>query len=182
MKRALIRKNWLGSIMFSVLFMIFTSVMAYAGEGRFVFSDLTATDKVTGLMWTRNANLTGKGASADKLVRGRIGKKDWKEAHNFIEQLNKEKYARYADWRLPSDKELATLIEYMKSLGIIKDCSAHLEKLGFYDVQADGFYWSSTTVIGDSGKSKVARMDYCSSGGHHFKNGKALIWPVRGGK
>lgn len=49
----------------------------------FTFSDLTAKDKETGLMWTKNASMDAM---------------NWDKANDFIHQLNEEKFAGYNDW------------------------------------------------------------------------------------
>lgn len=39
----------------------------------------------------------------------------WNDAHTYIQQLNAMRYGGYADWRLPTLEELASLLEPMKS-------------------------------------------------------------------
>jgi serine/threonine-protein kinase len=39
----------------------------------------------------------------------------WKDAHAYIQQLNTMRYGGYADWRLPTLEELASLLEPTKS-------------------------------------------------------------------
>jgi hypothetical protein len=58
--------------------------------------DGTVTDRATGLMWQQ-------GGSGDRF--------DFEEAKNYINQLNKEKFGGYNDWRLPTLEELISLIE-----------------------------------------------------------------------
>ncbi len=167
MKRDLVIKNRLGLIIFSVLLMIFTSVTLYAGEKRFVFSDLTATDKKTGLMWTRDAN---------------IAKKDmtWKDAFKFIEKLNKQKYAGYSDWRLPTKGELKTLVASTKSQGRDLVPSEVFTEIGFRNVQ-EHEYWSSST---DACCPTLAfYVDIDNDFAFTIGVDRALdVWPVRGGK
>jgi len=55
----------------------------------------TIFDFKTRLMWqTKGSNLV-----------------NWKEAKEYISQLNRQRYADYNNWRLPTVKELASLIE-----------------------------------------------------------------------
>jgi serine/threonine-protein kinase len=63
---------------------------------RFVLKgDLVVLDRETGLMWQR-------GASEDRYV--------WHDGFGYVEQLNKNIYAGFKDWRYPTKEELATLI------------------------------------------------------------------------
>ena len=43
--------------------------------------------------------------------RGNIDPMPWDQAHQYIEQLNKDKYATYDDWRLPTLEEAMSLVE-----------------------------------------------------------------------
>jgi hypothetical protein len=100
-------------------------------EDRFIFSDLTVFDKETKLMWTRDGNI------ADREMK-------WDDAFIFIEQLNEQEYAGYSDWRLPSIEELKTLVNFAKMQGYNKNINEFFNKIGFKNVEANG-YWSSTT-------------------------------------
>lgn len=61
-----------------------------------VNGDGTVTDRRTGLMWQ-------KGGSPEP--------KTWPQADDYVELLNKERFAGHADWRLPTVEELASLME-----------------------------------------------------------------------
>ncbi|MDX1741640.1 MAG: DUF1566 domain-containing protein, partial [Rhodothermales bacterium] len=66
---------------------------------------LTVYDEVTGLTWVRSPDTNGDGeleSPADKLT--------WEEAQSYPDVLNAAKYGGYDDWRLPSIKELFSLI------------------------------------------------------------------------
>jgi len=65
--------------------------------------DGTIMDKATGLMWQ-------KGGSSSSLVNF--------DAKKYIKQLNRQKFAGYFDWRLPTIEELASLLELKKTLGV----------------------------------------------------------------
>jgi hypothetical protein len=65
-------------------------------EQRFIGNnDGTVTDKLTGLMWTKNANLLN-------------GSGTWNNALKYIGGMNIEG-AGYKDWRLPNINELRSL-------------------------------------------------------------------------
>jgi hypothetical protein len=58
--------------------------------------DGTVTDRATGLMWQKD---------------GALIYTTWSDAKLYIERLNRERFAGYADWRLPTIEEFASLIE-----------------------------------------------------------------------
>lgn len=91
------------AFIFLVIILISAGV-ALAGEKRFIKNkDGTVTDTKTGLIWTRNANIAGKGMN-------------WHEAMDFISELNQKAYLGYNDWRLPEIEELETLTEQREGL------------------------------------------------------------------
>ncbi len=131
---------------------------------RFRFTDMTALDKKTGLMWTKDANM------ADKDM-------EWDDAVKFIEELNRGKYAGYSDWRLPAKDELVSFLSYPE----YKSGGAYYlilyKNFGFKNVQAYG-YWSSTTAAGDTAFAHDVFM--CGGGMNAFsKTFKFHVWPVR---
>jgi len=67
---------------------------------------LTVRDNVTGLMWQRSADRDGDGDidAADKLTAA--------QAQTYPGTLNAAGFAGYTDWRLPSIKELYSLIDF----------------------------------------------------------------------
>ncbi len=67
---------------------------------------LTVVDNVTGLAWTREADWDGDGGldAADKLT--------YAEAVAYVDTLNAAGYGGFNDWRLPSIKELYSVIDF----------------------------------------------------------------------
>jgi len=63
----------------------------------------TVTDRATGLMWQ-------KSGSQSSLDRNR--------ANTYINKLNKDQFAGYSDWRLPTIEEIASLIDRNKKNGV----------------------------------------------------------------
>ena len=57
--------------------------------------DGTVTDQATGLMWQRG---------------GSTGNLDRKGAKKYVQELNRQGFAGYSDWRLPTVEELASLL------------------------------------------------------------------------
>lgn len=126
-----------------LLAFLFLILTACAQRHSFVFLDQTALDQETGLVWAKHANLAGKPLY-------------WKGDDNvyaFIQKLNKENYAGYADWRVPTREEMIGLIDYAKSLGYEPAKFEtwpyrKLGQLGFLDVR-DYDYWTATRMSAD---------------------------------
>ena len=118
-------------------------------------NDDTVTDNLTNLMWTKVANLVNS-------------KMSWQDALDFITKINT---GNHTDWRLPSRKEIESLIVY-------NQCEPALSaKHPFIDVK--NYYWTSSIYA------------YCTSdvwvvgmyGGSVFAGSKSReghAWPVRG--
>jgi hypothetical protein len=67
--------------------------------------ELTVQDKVTGLTWQRSPNREGKNpVAADKLT--------FAQARALPETLNAARFGGFNDWRLPTIKEIYSLIEF----------------------------------------------------------------------
>jgi len=80
------------------------------------------TDNLTGLMWTKNANLPG-------------GYMTWQQAIDYANGLN---LCGYTDWRLPNRKQLHSLTDFSQFNPALP--SGH----PFLNVQSPN-YWSSTS-------------------------------------
>ena len=111
----------------------------------------TVTDRLSGLMWAKNANL----------LHGR-GK--WLEAKKFIMRLNAKEYCGYMDWRLPEVKDFRALIDYSRKNPVIPDHHPFL-----YPVS--GIYWSSEPNVQNSNyvwcvNMKNSRVDYYNKINH----------------
>ena len=96
---------------------------------RFEKTGLVLKDNRAGLMWTLNAFPTERQFT-------------WSGAGDGIDRVvNKERYAGFRDWRVPSREELESLVELAKEQG--SDAGAGFAALGFQNVQTDA-YWSSS--------------------------------------
>jgi hypothetical protein len=116
-------------------------------------------DRLTGLVWTRDAN------PAEFPL-------DWNEALAAVQRWNARRLAGHRDWRLPNRRELRSLISHQTRRPALP--AGH----PFANVFA-GWYWSSTTAAISPAHAWYVDMD----GGRMFYGGKDqsfLVWPVRG--
>ena len=99
-------------------------------------SDGTITDTRTGLMWLQDGDCLGDGTwnQTSPTVQERVA--DLNAGTSAATCANYT--ATYTDWRLPTVKELASLMNYSRP-----DIEAWLRTQGFTDVQ-DAEYWTST--------------------------------------
>ncbi len=116
-------------------------------------------DRLTGLAWTRNANIGTFPCT-------------WQESFEKIRKLNQEYYGGYSDWRLPNRNELRSLVSYQTKKPSLPDGNPFLNVFL-------GWYWSSTTAVINPAYAwslhlEGARMFYGR------KNQYQLFWPVRG--
>jgi hypothetical protein len=117
------------------------------------------TDNLTGLMWTRNANLP-------------TALQTWQQALDYANNLN---LCGFSDWRLPNRKELRSLIDYN-----LANNAASLNTLGFSNVQAND-YWSSSSYAGSPAYAWFASLGDGSVGARN-KTNSYYVWPVRAGQ
>lgn len=109
------------------------------------------SDNKTGLMWQDN--------SAAKYT-----KKDWKGAVDFCAELN---LAGHDDWRLPTIKELET---------VLGTSPRNMDmKKGFKNVGGSGYYWSSS--IDESNEEFAWMMNF--KRGYEYINYKTYERHIR---
>jgi len=130
-------------------------------DPRFTVNGDCVIDNLTGLMWAKNANLSG-------------GVRTWKGALDFVTSINAGTVlCGYQDWRLPNVNELESFLNPDEAT-----TAPWLIAQGFTNVQSY-YYWSSTTYYGtnyawfvDMGNGYV---DF------YTKAATAFLWPVRSG-
>ena len=126
---------------------------------RFGVAGDVVEDRLTGLVWPRNALL------AEFPL-------DWNEALAFIRDLNRQALYGQQDWRLPNRRELRSLMSYQTRLPALP------EDHPFENVFS-GWYWSSTTAALAPAHAWCVHME----GARMFYGGKDqyyMVWPVRG--
>ena len=97
--------------------------------------DGTVTDRATGLIWAKTDS--GRGMN-------------WREALDWVQKMNAEKFLGHDDWRLPDVKELQSIVDYSRSpdttrsaaIDPVFKCTTITNEDGKADFP---FYWSATT-------------------------------------
>ena len=125
--------------------------------------DGTVTDRLTGLIWLKNADA--------------FGEVEWRDALIRAKQLCDGEYglddgSRRGDWRLPNIRELFSLIDYGTGVPLIP------EKHPFEKVRS-AIYWTNTSLIA---APNLAWMMTLGIGPTVFdlKINPNRMWPVRG--
>jgi hypothetical protein len=75
---------------------------------------LTALDVNTGLTWMRSPDSAG---DRNGRIESRRDKRSWAEWNHYAKTLNAERFGGFDDWRLPSVKELYSLIDFTGQTG-----------------------------------------------------------------
>ena len=129
------------------------------GPDRFGVTDDAVQDKLTGLVWHINANL-----SEFPLT--------WMEAFEFIRRINASRLSGVNAWRLPARKELFSLLSHQFINPSLP------EGHPFYNV-FHGYYWTRT----ESARLLNQAWDVHLGGGKVYrgmKHGSYMVWPVSG--
>lgn len=96
----------------------------------------TVSDLATGLMWSRSDSETGM---------------DYPTAKKYVKKLNQQKYLGYQDWRVPTAKELQSIVDYTRSPDVTKSpainsvfkTSSILNEAGKKDYP---YFWTSSQL------------------------------------
>lgn len=143
--------------------------MSYADNG-----DGTVSDKVTGLMWMKSPDLNGD---------GKIGAADKLSYEDALVFAKKASYAGHSDWRLPTIKEMYSLMNFdgvdvsgwegTDTSGLIPFLNTKVFDFGYGDVQAgeriiDSQMASSTLYVAGTGPREEDRTMF----GVNFADGR----------
>jgi hypothetical protein len=117
--------------------------------------DGTVTDRATGLVWSKSDS--GKGMN-------------WEQALAWVQQMNAAKHLGHADWRMPTVKELQSIVDYTRSPDTTKtpaidpvlSCTQITNEAGKADFPS---YWSGSTHIGHLGGAAAMYVSFGRSGG-----------------
>jgi uncharacterized protein DUF1566 len=136
----------------------------------------TVTDRLTGLIWLRDANCFG-GVRQDLALA---------LANNLASgQCDLIDHSKAGDWRLPNIKELQSLIDWgfaHPTLSNAAGTGPFKQGDPFIKLVSAAFYWLSTSDVADSlGDALVMEPDI--GGLYRFhKTNRTLMWPVKGGE
>ncbi len=124
----------------------------------------TVSDKLTGLVWLKNAN--------------RFGTRSWEQALKDCNNLGGGGHeltdgSAAGDWRLPNLNELRSLIDFGKFAPSLS--AGH----PFNNVRTS-LYWSSTTIASAPNQARFVFVGIGPSVWDH-KSVRMGVWPVRGG-
>jgi hypothetical protein len=133
----------------------------------------TVTDKTTGLIWRKcSEGQTWK--MIGNSCEGEAAGFSWDDALNHVEILNTTRgFAGSKDWRVPTIKELATLVEY--------DRQAAIDTRVFPGTPLKWF-WSSTPYYRFSNRAWYVAFGYGEISTEHIENQGLHVRLVRGGK
>lgn len=117
-------------------------------------------DDLTGLTWLRNANVAEFPHT-------------WAEALDIVDDSHRRVRGGYEDWRLPSCRELRSLVSYQTRRPALP-ANHPFERV------YPSWYWTGTTAAVHQAYAWYVNMD----GGRMFyghKQQSFMVWPVRGG-
>jgi len=132
-------------------------------------ADHTTTDRLTGLVWSKEGKTPGPAACNPEM------RKTGQGALDYVKCLNTNRYLGKSDWRLPNRNELASLVNRGESNG-----AAWLNTQGFSGVQAGG-YWSSSTYASTPWNAWGVNM-HDGAETSFAKKHDIHVWPVRNGQ
>lgn len=139
-------------------------------DSRFIDNkDGTVTDNLTKLIWLKNTNCFGM-MDWRSAVQAAKGLKEGDCGPNPTLVLSDGSSA--GDWRLPTMKELCTLIDFSRR-------DPALPNGHKFWVVPTGYHWSATTLDYYSGLAWIVYIESGTTCYEDVKNRAGYIWPVR---
>jgi hypothetical protein len=145
-------------------------------------------DNVTGLIWEVKTNKDGKVNYNDPHDADNTytwydpsdsqdpGTQSDHDTKDFLDALNGARFGGYSDWRLPTVKELRSLVDYTRY-------NPAINTTYFPDTVVSSGYWSSTTDANGPAAAWVVDFSY---GYYHYDSGSKgngyYVRAVRGGQ
>jgi len=134
-------------------------------------ADGTITDRATGLVWSKADS--GQGMN-------------WQDALAWVQKKNAEKFLGHEDWRMPSVKELQSIVDYTRSpdtshspaMDPVFTCTVITNEARQSDYP---FYWSATTHGGFMGGGAAMYVAFGRAAGWMSPRGMAGGPPERRG-
>jgi hypothetical protein len=134
----------------------------------FALNRQTLVETRTQLMWSRNAN------HPVKPMR-------YRDAQSHVEKLNRERFAGYNDWRIPTREDFEGLVYWGKKAGwgyeLAHFIADYLSACGFENVQP-GNYWTSAPDEASLERSLVVNT-WNGNFRSLEKSNYYHLWPVR---
>jgi hypothetical protein len=129
--------------------------MAYGKNDFHDNGDGTITDRATGLTWSKVDSGHGM---------------NWQDALAWVQTKNAEKFLGHDDWRLPSVKELQSIVDYTRSpetthspaIDPMFTCTTITNEVQGTDYP---FYWTATTHAGLRGGAAAMYVAFGRAGG-----------------
>jgi len=133
----------------------------------------TVTDKTSGLMWKKcSEGQTWR--KAGNRCEGEAAGYSWDDALNNVEIMNtRSGTAGFKDWRLPTIKELATLVDYERETPI---------DLEMFPATPALWYWSSTPFHRFPKRAWFVAFGYGDISTERIDNQGLHVRLVRGGR
>ncbi len=133
-------------------------------------------DNVTGLEWVQDGNLiASRDPDFDTDDTAGDGRVTWQHALDYVALLNSENYLGFNDWRLPTVKELSTLVD--SSIPY----PGRMIDTDFFPDTVASYYWSSTTNASSIGNAWYVGF-HDGYVGDYYKTGSYYVRAVRSGQ
>jgi hypothetical protein len=140
----------------------------------------TVTDRLTGLMWTKDANLMvtrNPEFDTNQWVDGCV---NWEHALEYVALLNSQNYLGFNDWRMPNRNEMTSLIDFSQKDPVIPERFPFTNTGGF---NLEYYYWTSTTRADEPDQAWIVVLREGMMGGgnalQYDKTADWHVWPVR---